>query len=90
MTLDLDPAFLLLALFALVAAAWLIFDQRDQWLSLALDALYRIVLQLPRCTPGDCYCRRGCICMVQEGGALPPTANRSSGILPGLHAEDVQ
>lgn len=31
-----------------------------------LDSLYRWFFRLPECTPGNCYCRRTCICLIQE------------------------
>lgn len=35
-------------------------------MSVFLDCLYRWVFCLPVCTPGSCYCRRTCICLIQE------------------------
>lgn len=30
------------------------------------DRLYQFVLRLPDCTPGSCYCRRGCVHMMAD------------------------
>ncbi len=35
-------------------------------MSAFLDRLYRRFFRLPACTPGHCYCRRTCICLIQE------------------------
>lgn len=36
------------------------------WLALPLDRAYRWLWRLPECKPGRCYCRRTCICLMQE------------------------
>lgn len=35
-------------------------------MSALLDRIYRWFFRLPVCTPGNCYCRRTCICLIQE------------------------
>lgn len=38
----------------------------SSWLALPLDRAYRWLWQLPECKPGRCYCRRTCLCLIQE------------------------
>ena len=38
----------------------------SSWFALPLDRAYRWLWRLPECKPGHCYCRRTCICLIQE------------------------
>lgn len=40
-------------------------------MSKLLDRLYRWFYQTPECTPGYCYCRRTCSCIVLGQGDGP-------------------
>lgn len=55
--------FSLLMACVLIGGLWGVFSS---WLALPLDRAYRWLLRLPECKPGRCYCRRTCICLIQE------------------------
>ncbi len=63
-----DAALLVFALFvtSLLAGIYVFLRLLRAYYRYRLDTLYLWVWRLPRCQPGHCYCRRACICLIQE------------------------